>query len=253
METTIGPWQISVQRRQPTAHQLAGKYDAAAANWHRRIAQLGYLSAYRDLMTTLQQDGLLAALPDKVSALDCGIGTAAFSLALAQTLTRPVEVSGIDLSPEMVRQADNVLRQAGVPATVRQGEVGDMPFEDGAFDLVAAAHTLEHLPEPLVGLREMVRVLRPGGLLILSVTQPGVLGVWLQWRWGNHTFSPALLTQLLAAAGLTRLRVCPFRTGLARWSSLAYVGSKTDEPAAAPQSRTAAQPRTMSQVVALAG
>jgi len=45
----------------------------------------------------------------------------------------------------------------------------DVPFKDGAFDLVVCVHVLEHVPDDRKAIREMVRVLKPGGMALLLV------------------------------------------------------------------------------------
>lgn len=86
---------------------------------------------------------------------------------------------------------------------------------------------LEHLPEPSVGLHEMVRVLQPGAPLILVVTRPGLLGSLIQLHWGNGCLSPKVLAQMMTEAELTNIRFYPFTVGLSRWTSIACVGVKT--------------------------
>ena len=93
------------------------------------------------------------------------------------------------------------------------------------FDcVIISAHMLEHLPEPIQGLQEMVRILRPGAPLILVVTQSGLLGWLIQWYWGNRCFSQKELSVLMSETGLINLQFVPFPFGLARFTSLACIG-----------------------------
>ena len=101
---------------------------------------------------------------------------------------------------------------------------GTNPRVESAVRLLA---WLEALPPELVWtLKEMVRVLRPGVPLILAVTRSGLLGSWIELHWGNECFDAKTLISLMAEAGLTSIHVYPFTAGLARWTSLAYVGFK---------------------------
>lgn len=71
---------------------------------------------------------------------------------------------GVDISPRAVEEA----RSAGLDARVID-DAADLPFADGAFDLVLCAEVLEHLVHPLEAVAEIRRVLRPGGRLIVTV------------------------------------------------------------------------------------
>jgi SAM-dependent methyltransferase len=86
-----------------------------------------------------------------------GYGSAALTAAGAS------QVIGIDIAPEVVAHAR---RKYGVDARVGRAERIDLP--DRAFDVVVSFETIEHLTEPTTFLREIARVLSPGGLLILS-------------------------------------------------------------------------------------
>jgi demethylmenaquinone methyltransferase/2-methoxy-6-polyprenyl-1,4-benzoquinol methylase len=155
---------------------------------------------------------------------DCGIGTAAFSLAFAQTINPTVLITGVDLSSEMLKQAHQQLTQAEVSHQLCQSDVTTLPFADAAFDGVISSHMLEHLSAPVPGLREMVRVLRPGAPLVLVVTRSGLLGALIQWHWGNRCFHSEELLTLMDESGLSHVQFLSFSIGLARLTSVACIG-----------------------------
>jgi demethylmenaquinone methyltransferase/2-methoxy-6-polyprenyl-1,4-benzoquinol methylase len=224
MEWTIKWWQVSVQRVYPTTTQLSETYNRAASGWHQQLRLLGYRDAYRKLWQLLKTADVLPPWKDNVALCDCGIGTAAFSLAFAQTINSIVHITGVDLSSEMLNQAHQQLSQAEISHQLCQSDVYTLPFADYAFDGVISAHMLEHLSNPAQGLREMVRVLRPGAPLVLVVTRSGLPGALIQWHWGNRCFNPEELSGLIHEAGLSHVQFFSFPIGLARFTSLACIG-----------------------------
>lgn len=155
MEWTIAWWQISVQRVYPTTTQLSKTYNRAACGWHQQLRFLGYRDAYQQLWQSIKTADVLPPWKDNVTLCDCGIGSAAFSLAFVQTIHSTVQITGVDLSSEMLNQAHQQLTQAGVPHQLCQSDVNTLPFADHAFDAVISAHMLEHLSDPAQGLQEM--------------------------------------------------------------------------------------------------
>lgn len=81
--------------------------------------------------------------------------------------SRDVSLVGIDLSPEMLAIARTRAAEARVDADLRQGDAEALPFEDSSFDTVVCALALCSIPRPRVALREMARVVVPGGSVVL--------------------------------------------------------------------------------------
>jgi demethylmenaquinone methyltransferase/2-methoxy-6-polyprenyl-1,4-benzoquinol methylase len=229
MEWTFGWWQISIQRVYPTTQQLSQTYDQAAFWWHQHLRLLGYGHAYRVLWRSLKNAGMLSLWKESSKICDCGIGTAALSLTLVQIIHLTLQITGVDISPEMLNTAHQKLSSAKVVHQLCQSDIRKLPFGDRSFDGVICAHTLEHLPDPKQGLGEMVRVLRPGAPLVLVVTRAGLLGSLISWYWGNRCFSPTDLSALMQQAGLANLQFIPFPVGLARLTSIACIGVKKND------------------------
>jgi ubiquinone/menaquinone biosynthesis C-methylase UbiE len=226
MEWTLRWWRISIHRIYPTPEQLSCTYNRAASWWQQQLHWLGYDHAYIGLFRSLQQQGILAHLQDNSAICDCGIGTGALSLAIAQTVSSEVQISGVDISPAMLKKSAQLLTGANVNHDLCQSDATALPFKDNSFDLVMSAHMLEHLLNPAEGLREMLRVLRPGAPLILAVTRSNWLGWLIEWYWGNTCFTQQQLIDLMTKAGLINVQFYPFKIGLARWTSIACLGFK---------------------------
>lgn len=224
MEWTIGWWQVSVQRVYPTTIQLSQTYNRAAFWWHQHLRLLGYRHAYRELWRSLINADILPTWKDNLTICDCGIGTAAFSLAFAQTINATAHITGVDLSSGMLKTAHLQLSQGNIRHQTCQSDVSTLPFADHSFDGVISAHMLEHLSDPAQGLQEMVRVLCPGAPLILVVTRSGLLGALIQWHWGNRCFNQEELSALMHEAGLTHVQFFSFPVGLAHFTSMTCIG-----------------------------
>ena len=140
---------------------------------------------------------LLGIAPgDRVLEVGFGPGVAIELLARA---TPAGSVAGIDVSREMVRQA--AVRNAAAIRTgkvvLRHGTVERMPFEDAAFDLALAINSLQVWPDVDGGLREIRRVLRPGGRLALAFTpRSGQPRHGLSERLEANGFADARLVEL---------------------------------------------------------
>jgi len=130
---------------------------------YRRIAAV-YDAAVEPFNAALRTYVLKVAQPAagmKVLEVGCGTGT-----NLALFAEAGCEISGIDLSPSMLGLAKEKLGDA---ADLHLGDASDMPFDDGAFDLVVAFLTLHEMPSAVRGpvVSEMTRVVKRGGRLVL--------------------------------------------------------------------------------------
>ncbi len=80
---------------------------------------------------------------------------------------RGVHLTGIDLTPEMLALARRRSADLGVSATLTEGDAQALPFADAMFDTVLSTYALCSVPDERAAVREMRRVLKPGGRLIL--------------------------------------------------------------------------------------
>lgn len=99
-------------------------------------------------------------------ALDVACGPGAFVLALA---ARVGLARGIDLTEELLRRArQSQLEQNILNAAFDRGEAEQLPYPGASFDLVSCQCSLHHMLKPVVALKEMVRVLKPEGRLVIT-------------------------------------------------------------------------------------
>jgi len=100
--------------------------------------------------------------------LDVGTGTAQIPIEIVRRRS-DVDIVAIDLSREMLKLGQRNLERAGVAAAIRLELVDAkrLPDASASYDAVISNSIIHHIPEPLHSLREMVRVLRPGGVLFV--------------------------------------------------------------------------------------
>lgn len=159
------------------------------------------------LVTSVQVT--LARVRPGAEILEAGSGTGRLAVQLARSAE--VRVTGIDVSTEAIAVGRELAELAGPlrgSVNFLHADLYDLPFGDGSFDLVLSDSVIEHLHDPLAALRELQRVLRNGGALVVSVPN--------RWRpdgWDLHrrlarppylqkSFSPFTLRRLLRDAGL---------------------------------------------------
>ena len=98
--------------------------------------------------------------------LDVGCGPGILAAALAQEVR---EVAAFDLTPEMLAKARQRCQEAGLQnVRFELGRAEALPFSAESFDVVVTRATLHHFPDPHQVVREMVRVIRPHGKLVLA-------------------------------------------------------------------------------------
>ena len=146
-------------------------------------------------------DAVLAMLgPGPGEVLDAGMGPGRLCAVLAQ---HGWTVSGIDISERMV-----MLAAARVPEArerLRQASLVALPFPDACFDAVVSTGVLEYLDDPAEGIGELMRVLRPNGRAVVSISNPASLSE----RWKRGLWYPALRTA--KRLPFARSRPAPYR------------------------------------------
>ncbi len=95
---------------------------------------------------------------------DIGCGTGGMLRRILEDHPDVFELHGLDLSGESLKRAEEC---CGGKAGLTRGDAEHLPYGDGSFDLLLCMHSFHHYPHPLRSLKEMRRVLRPGGRLFL--------------------------------------------------------------------------------------
>ena len=147
---------------------------AGAALWWRKnpsacpYSQRFWVEAPHPLITRARLKEILdPKAGDRI--LEVGPGTGYYTLDVAEWVKPDGEVEILDLQAEML---DHTMRRAGerglVNVTPTQSDATSMPYEDGTFDAAYLVTVLGEVPDQDAALRELARVLKPGGRLIVG-------------------------------------------------------------------------------------
>jgi demethylmenaquinone methyltransferase / 2-methoxy-6-polyprenyl-1,4-benzoquinol methylase len=169
---------------QPLFTPLPGRYDRLA-----EVLSFGQNGRWRRALV----DQLVPAAPARV--LDVATGTAGVAIQLASRTG--AEVVGADLTLDMLRQGRRRVASAGLAPRIQlaAGRAEQLPFPDGAFDALSFTYLLRYVDDPAATLRELARVVKPGGTVasLDFLAPPGRF-----WRAGWWLYTRSVLP----AAGL---------------------------------------------------
>jgi ubiquinone/menaquinone biosynthesis C-methylase UbiE len=150
-----------------------------AAHWGRRAPGFddGFGHSIRTPAERTAWDrifNLVLKARGSLDALDAGCGTGFLSFELA---ARGHRVTGVDFAPAMLAQARRKAAEHDVSVRFEEADAEQLPFPPHSFDLAISRHVLWTLPHPEAAIDEWIRVLRPGGRLVVVDGQfnPGFL------------------------------------------------------------------------------
>jgi len=142
---------------------IAGRYDRA-----NQILSLGLHHRWR--RAAVAESG--ASAGERV--LDCATGTGDLAMAFRRAVGPAGEVVGTDYCEEMLALAPAKAARAGLPVRFETADVMALPYKDESFDIASIAFGIRNVEDPVRGIREMARVVRPGGrVVVLEFGQPG--------------------------------------------------------------------------------
>ena len=133
--------------------------------------------------------------------LDVATGTGRLPMALLKQVDFRGHIVGLDLSARMLRQARQQAAPFASHVDLIRERADTLPFRDQTFDLVTCLEALEFMPDPEQAIAEMVRVLRPGGMLVIS----NRVGWEARFLWGRAC-GRGRMEQILAAHPLRGVR-----------------------------------------------
>ncbi|MBT2677711.1 demethylmenaquinone methyltransferase [Bacillus sp. ISL-35] len=118
------------------------------------------------------------------AALDVCCGTADWTIALAEAVGKDGKVTGLDFSQNMLKIGEEKIQSRHLDqANLIHGNAMELPFDDNSFDYVTIGFGLRNVPDYNQVLREMHRVLKPGGMAVcLETSQPTMPGFKQAYR-----------------------------------------------------------------------
>ena len=182
--------------------------------------------------------------------LDVACGTADFTIEIAQKAAPGSVVTGVDISEGMMAVGKEKIRKAGVSAELYVADCEDLPYADGTFDRISVGFGVRNFEHLDVGLKEMHRVLKPEGrLVILELSVPSdpiirwcyklyflkilpAIGGLVSGDRGAYEYLPASVLRfpppeqfihMMKTAGFDTVEHTPFTFGICRM----YVGKKS--------------------------
>jgi demethylmenaquinone methyltransferase/2-methoxy-6-polyprenyl-1,4-benzoquinol methylase len=106
--------------------------------------------------------------------LDCATGTGDLAFEFQRAVGREGRVLGTDFCEEMLVVARAKAEALGAPTQFEEADTLRLPYADGAFDIASIAFGIRNVDDPALGVKEMARVVRPGGAVaVLEFGQPG--------------------------------------------------------------------------------
>lgn len=154
------------------------EYGALASKYDRKWA--GYSAA--TIRETMHRIPL--APGDRILDVACGTGALLQAIAASDV---DVTLAGVDATPEMLEIATSRL---GSSADLRHGRAESLPFDDGTFDTVVTTNALHFFRPAESALREMWRVIKPGGRIVVTDWCDDFVACWICDK-ALRVFSPA--------------------------------------------------------------
>jgi SAM-dependent methyltransferase len=134
--------------------------------------------------------------------LEVGFGGGGLLAMLSRATTG--DVVGVDLSEAMVKRARRRFRREP-RLRLHVGSVDALPFGDGRFDRACSVNNIYFWPDPPAAMRELARVLRPGGRLAVCFEPPEELRKWPGHRFGFRLVDEGEVRRLMEEAGFARI------------------------------------------------
>lgn len=189
-----------------SASDLNDRYAKAAPRWSDKMRLLGYYDGYLGFLSHLERRDVSGS-----HVIDVGAGTGAMAEAFVSVNGPAATLTLLDPAGGMLDHASAALAARGFTAETRV--TGLDSTVEGQYDVLLAAHVIEHFADPAAALADMRRLARPGARLWLVVSKPHWCNVLIWFKWRHRTFQQAEIGRMLEAAGFDVERLYDFPAG----------------------------------------
>lgn len=185
---------------------IAAKYDLL-----NRVLSGGRDQAWRRLAVKM------ADLRGGETILDCCCGTGDLTLLFASAEPAPARVVGADFTPEMLRIAQKKTRELATAMKLPAYSAADglrLPFADANFDVVSVAFGVRNFQDVNAGLKDLIRVLKPGGRLVILEFTPVRNWFWRALTSFHLNYMVPLIGQVISRSRHQAYRYLPKSIGV---------------------------------------
>ena len=147
----------------PNPEIIRSMFSKVAANYDRAnsVLSVGIHHLWRKKLVELAQIKL------GQTVLDCATGTGDLAIAFKKATGPTGSVIGTDFCADMLETAPAKARKAGLDIHFEQADVTQLPYEDNRFDIASISFGIRNVNDPIKALREMARVTKPGGRVMV--------------------------------------------------------------------------------------
>ena len=162
--------------------EIAGRYDLA-----NTIMSAGIHHLWRQSLVKWSA----AQIGDRV--LDCATGTGDLAIEFKKAVGPSGQVIGTDFSAEMLSPAPAKAVRKNLEIHFEQADVTQLKYQDASFDISSISFGIRNVQNPVLGLSELARVVRPGGtVMVLEFGQPTLPGIGSAYRFYSERILPKI-------------------------------------------------------------
>lgn len=169
--------------------QIRDMFDEVAPGYDRanQILSLGVHHQWRRRLVRA------AVAQPGMKVLDCATGTGDLAFEFKRAVGSNGQVTGLDFSPQMISLAKRKSQDSNCAAEFMIGDVLSLPFADNSFNIASIAFGIRNVDDPVAGIREMARVVSPGGkVAVLEFGQPDSAVFARLYRWYSNRVIPTI-------------------------------------------------------------